>query len=85
MSAGQAIVNAIFAMLDVLPSLPASVMTVIDKVFQLLFSSIALVSIFIDINMVKTLIPFVIAILNFDKLFKFIMFVLKKIPVLDIK
>ena len=43
------------------------------------------IAIFIDVNMVKTLIPIVIVIANLDKIWSFIMFILRKIPFIGVE
>ena len=83
--AGQTLFDLIFMILGILPDLPSSVVSAIDELFNFMFSGVSLVSIFIDIGMVKTLVPYVIAIINFDNIAKIVMFVLKKIPMLAIR
>ncbi|MEM0174389.1 MAG: hypothetical protein QXI16_07790 [Sulfolobaceae archaeon] len=82
---GVLIFHVIFAMLGVLPELSPSIINAIDYVFELMFSSVNLVNIFIDISMVKRLIPLTIAVLNFDHIIKFVTYILKKIPMLGIE
>ena len=82
---GELIFDIIFAMLGVLPDLPTPIINVIDFIFDLLFDSVSLVSIFLDFNMIKLAIPIFIAIYNFDHLVKLVMFILKKIPILGIE
>lgn len=85
MNLGRVIFDAIFALGGVLPNFSPEVVDAVDTVFGYMFSAVSLVSIFVDMHMVKILIPLVIAIINFDWIIKFVMFVLKKIPILDIK
>ncbi|MEM3713888.1 MAG: hypothetical protein QXF82_02945 [Nitrososphaeria archaeon] len=82
---GVTLFDVVMSMLGVLPDLPESIIGAIDFMFDTMFSAVSLASIFLDFNMVKILIPLAIAIFNFDAIFKFIMFILKKIPILDIK
>lgn len=82
---GLFLFNTIFMMLGVLPDVPGPVRNVVDWFFNLVYNAVGLASVFVDFNMVKILIPLVIAILNFDHILKFIMFILKKIPILGIK
>ena len=82
---GVSIFDVLMSMLGVLPDLPQAIIDAIDFVFGLMFDAVSLASIFVDFNMVKILIPLAIAIFNFDAIFKLIMFILKKIPILDIK
>ena len=40
--------------------------------------------IFFDMSLVKILLPLLIAVINFDKVYKLVMFVLRKIPFLGV-
>lgn len=68
-----------------LPQLPDGIQSVLDELVSVLTSSVGLFGIFVDFNVVKWLIPVVIVIANFDKVWKFIMFILRKIPFLGIE
>jgi hypothetical protein len=50
-----------------------------------MYSGVNLLGIFVDLNMVKILIPFVIAILNFDRIIKIIIFTIRKIPFIGVE
>jgi hypothetical protein len=82
---GLTIIDIIFTLTGVLPSFPESITGAIDSIFQFMFNGVSLLSIFVDLNVVKVLIPIVIGIINFDKIVKLVMFILKKIPVVNIK
>lgn len=84
-SAGELLLSGILMILDVLPDMPESVQTVVDGIFDIMFQGINLVGLFIDFDMVKILFPIVILIVNFDKIYKLIMWILRKIPTLSIK
>lgn len=85
MSVGLYFIDVLNAMLGVLPQVPQPVVNALDGVFGIMFSAINLVGIFVDLGMVKILIPLAIAIINADKIIKLVMFILKKIPIIDIK
>lgn len=68
-----------------LPDLPDSVISIIDELFSLISGSMGIIGIFIDLNMVKILLPVLLIVINFDEVWKFTMFILKKIPFLGIK
>lgn len=68
-----------------LPDMPDSVTAVIDELFSLISGSVGMMGIFIDINMVKILLPVLLIVINFDEVWKFTMFILRKIPFLGIK
>ena len=67
-----------------LPGLPDQLQHIFDIVSVYLVSSVGILSIFIDWNFVKILIPFVIIIINFKKLWDGIMFIVRKIPFINI-
>ena len=85
MSVGLYFIDVLNAMLGVLPQVPQPVVNALDGVFGIMFSAVNLVGIFVDLSMVKILIPLAIAIINADKIIKLVMFILKKIPIIDIK
>lgn len=82
---GEHILDVLLSILGVLPNFSQDVIKVVDDVFAFMFSGVALMSIFVDFRMVKILIPFAIAIMNFDNIFKLIMFILRKIPFVGIE
>lgn len=67
-----------------LPNLPDSIMSIIDTVFGYITGSIGLLGVFVDLDVVMVLIPLVIAVARFDDLWKMTMFVLRKIPFVNI-
>lgn len=85
MAMGLGLIDILNSMLGVLPSFSPQITNAVDGMFNIMFSGVNLVGIFLDINMLKILIPLAIAIINADKIIKLVMFVLKKIPILDIK
>ncbi len=85
MELGLGLLDIIYSFLGVLPSFSSQVTNAVDGMFSIMFSGVNLVSIFIDMSMARILIPLAIAIINADKIIKLIMFILKKIPVLNIK
>ncbi len=68
-----------------LPGMPDSVMAVIDKLFEALEGAVGLFGIFVDLNMVKILLPVLLIVVNFEHVWKFTMFILRKIPFLGIE
>ena len=68
-----------------LPQLPAAAENVIDTTFEYLEAGIGFVSLVVDMNLVKILLPLVVVLVNFDEVWSMIMFVLRKIPFLGIK
>jgi hypothetical protein len=67
-----------------LPQVPPNIQAVIDQFFEYLRSGMGFVYIFFDMSLVKILLPLLIAVINFDKVYKLVMFVLRKIPFLGV-
>lgn len=68
-----------------LPDLPTAVMSVIDKLFECIQGGIGIMGIFLDMSMVKILLPVLLVVVNFEHVWKFTMFILRKIPFLGIE
>ena len=79
-----ALLKLVFAPVS-LPALPSGIQSVLDELVDVLISAVGLFSVFVDLSVVKWLIPVVLVIVNFDKIWRMIMFVLKKIPFLGIQ
>ena len=77
-------IKLIFAWID-LPDLPAQVETVITQLFDYIEMGLGFVFLCFDMSLVKIMLPFVLVVANFDKVYKLVMFVLRKIPFLGIK
>ena len=76
-------IKLIFAWID-LPDLPAEVDSLINMLFDYMEMGMGFVCLFIDMNFVKLMLPFVLVVMNFDKVYKLVMFVLRKIPFLGL-
>jgi hypothetical protein len=68
-----------------LPQLPAEVETVINQLFQYMESGIGFLYLFFNMSLVKIMLPFVLVVSNFEKVYKLVMYVLRKIPFLGIE
>lgn len=77
------LVKIVFGWIN-LPDLPDSITSVIDELFALISGSVGIIGIFVDLNMVKILFPVLLIVINFDEVWKFTMFILRKIPFLGI-
>jgi hypothetical protein len=82
---GLTIIDVLFVLTGALPAVPEGIENAVDSVFNFMFSGVNLLSIFLDMNVVKVLIPIVIGVINFDNIAKLVMFILKKVPVVNIK
>lgn len=68
-----------------LPDLPAEIMENINTFLDLIFNNLTLLGFFIRPTTLKLVIPILIIVLNFDNIYKFTMWILRKIPMLGIK
>ncbi len=68
-----------------LPQLPAEVETVINQLFLYMESGIGFLYLFFNMSLVKIMLPFVLVVSNFEKVYKLVMYVLRKIPFLGIE
>lgn len=68
-----------------IPALPAEVSDIFEQFKDVLIGGVGFVGVFVDLEVLRALIPVVLAIANFDKIWPLIMFVLRKIPFLGIE
>lgn len=67
-----------------LPQFPETLRTGIDTVLDLIFGAVNLLGFFVRIETIQICIPILIILINFDKVYKLTMFILRKIPFLNI-
>lgn len=68
-----------------LPAMPEGITSSINSFFDLIFNNLTLLGFFIRPITLQIAVPVLIIILNFDKVYKLTMWILKKIPMLNIK
>ena len=78
------LITVVFSWIN-LPSLPDGVLSVMDQIVNLLQGSLSILGFFVDIDYIKVLLPIVLIVVNFDKAYKLVMFVLRKIPFIGVK
>lgn len=87
----KGIFELVYTMLNIvltpinLPQLPDGIQSIFDELLQVMVGSVGLLGLFLDFSVVKWLIPIVIAVANFEKIWNMIMFILRKIPFLGIE
>ena len=57
----------------------------VNNFLDLIFNNLTLLGFFIRPTTLTIVIPILIILLNFEEIYKFVMWILKKIPVLNIK
>lgn len=73
------LIKSLFGWIE-LPSIPTSVSSVIDTIFQYMESGISLIGIFLPLDFILEVFPFVLAIINFDYIYRLTMWVIRKLP-----
>lgn len=87
----KGLLELIFSLLQVIfspiniPALPDGIQDVLDEFVNWILSGYTILDIFVDMSVVKYLIPIVIVISNLDKVWSFIMFILRKIPFIGVE
>ena len=67
-----------------LPSFPDEFITIINDFLDLIFNNVSLLGFFIRPATLQALIPALIVVINFDKIYNFVMWIIRKIPFLNI-
>lgn len=87
----KGILELVFTLLQIvfspisLPKLPDYANKFLDEFINWILSGYDLLCVFVDMKMVISLIPIVIVISNLDKVWSFIMFILRKIPFIGVE
>lgn len=81
---GLMVLNAILDLLDVLPDMPQPIITAVNAFVDLIFQGISLLNFFIPISYLGAFVLIAIAIDNFEKIYSFVLWVLRKVPFLHI-
>lgn len=79
------LVSLVFGILPNLPDLPQSAYNSINSFLDLIFNYAGLIDVFIPLQHIKILVPLIIIVVNFEHIYNLVMWVLKKIPALNIK
>ena len=79
-----ALLQIIFAPIN-LPQLPSGLQNIFDGLLSAMLSAVGLFEVFVRPTTLQLLIPIVIVLINFEKLWNGIIFILKKIPFLGIE
>lgn len=86
MNAGLFLLDTLLNFLDLLPDMPQELVTVLDEFFELIFSNGWTIACFVvPMDYALVLLPLVILVVNFERVYHLIMWVLRKIPIAGIK
>lgn len=75
------IIKSLLGLLPNLPMLPDFIGSSIEGLFDLIFDNVQLLGFFISIPMIKVLVPLLILVENFDHIYHFVIWIIKKIPI----
>lgn len=79
------LINGILDLLDVLPEFPEDLIASMDSFFFLIFDNLPLLGFFVRLDTVKILTPLVIVVINFEDIYAFVMWILRKIPFIGVE
>lgn len=82
------LVTSITMILGILPdivSVPDVVVDGINSFLDIIFNNLDLLNVFVPVSTIKLVIPIAIIIMNFEHIYKLIMWIIKKIPFLGIE
>ena len=79
------LLDAILNILDVLPEFPAELVASVEEFFSLIFDNLSILGFFLPLSTIKILISLVLLVINFEDVYAFIMWLLRKTPFLGIK
>lgn len=79
------VITTVFGILPNIPNLPDNLINGVYSVINVIFDNLSLLGCFIRPQTIIIAVPVVIVIYNFDKIYKVVLFILKKIPMLGIK
>lgn len=74
------LLKTIFGILPNIPQLPDSLLSSLNTVFSTIFNNLDLLGIFVRIDTIKILVPLLIIVVNFEHIYHFTMWIVKKLP-----
>ena len=80
----EMLLTIIFGLLPDIPNFDSNVLDSLNNFINLIFDNLDLLGFFIDIELIGALIPWLIIILNFEHIYDFVMWIVRKIPILNI-
>ncbi len=79
------LLTTIFGILPDLPDMPEAIVNGITSFLDIIFDNVGLLGLLVPISTIKVVIPIVVLIMNFDDIYKLVMFIIKKIPMLGVE
>lgn len=75
-----AVLKIVLGILPNIPQLPDNITGSINRVMNVIFENVGLLGIFVRISTIKLLVPLVIIVVNFEHIYHFVMWIIKKLP-----
>lgn len=75
------LLKTIFSVLPDLPQLPSALLASVNTVMTVIFDNIKLLGFFFPISTIKIMVPLILIVINFDKIYHFTLWVVKKLPI----
>lgn len=82
---GEKIMSILYALIGVLPTVSPDITNAVNQVFQLMYDGVGMLCLVCHFTVFKTIAGLTIMIIGFDVSAKIIMWIVKKIPIVDIK
>lgn len=79
------VIRSVFSVLPNIPNLPDNMLNSIDSFFEVLKNSVSFFYFFVSPTMVKSSIAIIFIISQFENIYKFTMFIIKKIPFINVE
>ena len=74
------VLKSVFGILPSIPQFPQNILNSLNTVFDTIFDNLDLLGLFVRIDTIKVLVPLLIIAINFEHIYHFTMWILKKIP-----
>ena len=75
------LITTVFGILPSLPDFDISLLESVDYVIELIFSHAGLLGFFVNIDTIKLFVPLIILAINFEHIYHFAMWLIKKLPI----
>lgn len=75
------VIKTLFSIVPNLPSISSEILSMLTDFLSLIFDNLTLLGFFIRISTIKLFVPLIILVVNFEHVYKIIIWLIKKIPV----
>ena len=75
------LLDFIFALLPDIPNFNISLLDSLTQYINLIFDNVGLLGFFVRISTIKTLVPLVIIVINFERIYHFVIWIVHKLPI----